>query len=133
MDHGATNYSGSVYIFYNFYSKINSTFKPIFHQNAKYLASGLGVGGNAKIYQHWYILALPPTPNLKYALPPTPTPDASQWNIGGVGSSGVGHVDFMYISCTFQVVCAPFSALATRKSADAKADFSGIQALKHTI
>ena len=35
----------------------------------------------------------------------------------------------MYISCTFHVVCAPFSALATRKSADAKADSSGIQAL----
>ena len=76
----------------------------------------------------WYILALPPTPDLKYALPPTPTPDASQWNIGGVGFSGVGHVHFMYISCTFHVVCAPFSALATRKSADAKADSSGIQA-----
>ena len=24
-----------------------------------------------------------------------PTPDASQWNIGGVGSSGIGHVYFM--------------------------------------
>ena len=27
-----------------------------------------------------------PTPNLEFALAPTPTPDASQWNIGGVGS-----------------------------------------------
>ena len=35
----------------------------------------------------------------------------------------------MYISCTFHVVCATFSALATRKSADAKADSSGIWAL----
>ena len=69
-----------------------------------------------------------PTPNLKFALAPTPNPEASQWNIGGVGSSGVGHVYFMYISCTFHVVCAPFSALATRKSADAKADSGGIQA-----
>ena len=42
--------------------------------------------------------ALPPTPNLKFALPPTPTP--SQWNIGGVGSSGIGHIYFMYISCS---------------------------------
>ena len=41
----------------------------------------------------------PPTPNLKFALAPTPNPNASQWNIGGVGSSGVGHVHFMYISC----------------------------------
>ena len=61
---------------------------------------------------------------LKFA--PTPTPEASQWNIGGVGSSGIGHVYFMYISCIFHVVCASFSALATRKLADAKAVFSGI-------
>ena len=31
---------------------------------------------------------------------PTPTPYASRWNIGGVGSptrgAGVGHVDFMF-------------------------------------
>ena len=64
--------------------------------------------------------AFPPTPNLKFA---------SQWNIGGVGSSGVGHVYFMYISCIFHVVCASFSALATRKLADAKADSSGIWTL----
>ena len=44
-----------------------------------------------------------------FALPPTPTPDASQWNIGGIGSSGVGHVYFMYISCIFHVLCASFS------------------------
>ena len=30
--------------------------------------------------------AKPPTPNLEFALAPTPTPDVSQWNIGGVGS-----------------------------------------------
>ena len=62
-------------------------------------------------------------------LAPKPTPDASQWNIGGVGPSGVGHVYFMYISCIFHVVCASFSALATQKLADAKAVFSGIWAL----
>ena len=79
--------------------------------------------GDAKIYQHvgifWRYLmlkfALHPTPNLKFVLPPTPTPDASQWNIGGVGSSGVGHVYFMYISCIFHVVCASFFVLATRE------------------
>ena len=37
---------------------------------------------------------------------PTPTPDASQWNIGGVGPSGigagVGHVHFMlFMSISF--------------------------------
>ena len=52
------------------------------------------------------------------------------WNIGVVGSSGIGHVYFMYISCIFHVVCASFSALTTRKLADAKADSSGIWA-KH--
>ena len=49
--------------------------------------------------------ALAPTQNLKFALPPTPTPDASQWNIGGVGPSvigaGIGHVHFMFMSISF--------------------------------
>ena len=61
-----------------------------------------------------------PTPNLKFALPPTPIPDASQWNIGGnprrqpveyrwrwVLALGlcVGHVHFIFfvlISCPTQ-------------------------------
>ena len=73
----------------------------------------------------WYILELP---NAKICV----TPDASQWNIGGVGSSGIGHVYFMYISCIFHLVCASFSALASRKLADAKADSSGIWALNFT-
>ena len=45
-----------------------------------------------------------PTPNsdakLKFALAPTPPPDASQWNIGCVGSLAlglcVGHVHFIF-------------------------------------
>ena len=56
-------------------------------------------------------------------------PNASQWKIGGSGSSGDGHVYFMYISCIFHVVYASFSALATQELADTKADFSGIWAL----
>ena len=36
---------------------------------------------------------------VKFALPPTPTPDASQWNIGCIWfpmqNSDVGYVDFM--------------------------------------
>ena len=55
----------------------------------------------------WYILVLPnakicvsPDAKLKICVSPTPTPDASQWNIGGVGPSGigagVGHVHFMF-------------------------------------
>ena len=63
-----------------------------------------------------------------FASPNAKPPNASQWNIGGVGSSGVGHVYFMYISCIFHVVCASFSTLAMRELADAKADFSGIWA-----
>ena len=39
-----------------------------------------------------------PTPNLKFALPPTPIPDASQWNIGGVGSWRWVFALGMYIS-----------------------------------
>ena len=35
----------------------------------------------------------------------------------------------MYISCIFHVVCASFSALATRKLADAEANSSGIWAV----
>ena len=92
-------------------------------------------------YQHvgifWRYLtlkfALAPAQNFKFAFAPTPTPDASQWIIGGIGSSGVGHVYFMYISCIFHIVCASFSALATQKLADAKAVFSGIWALVNSI
>ena len=91
----------------------------------------LGNAPDARIlrwgYQHVGILE--PTKTLKFESPPTPTPDASQWNIGGVGSSGVDHVYFMYISCIFHVVCAPFSALATRVLADANPVSSGIWAL----
>ena len=46
--------------------------------------------------------------NLKFVLALTPTPDASQWRIGGVGPSGIGagagHVHFIicvWISCVF--------------------------------
>ena len=44
--------------------------------------------------------------NLKVAFYPTPTPDSSQWNIGGVGPSavgaGVGHVHFIFL-CRFHL------------------------------
>ena len=39
----------------------------------------------------------------------------------------------MYISCIFHVVCASFSALATRKLADAEANSSGIWALVNLV
>ena len=45
---------------------------------------------------------------------PTPTPDASQWNIGGVGPSGigagVGYVHFMlFMSISFAPIETRFS------------------------
>ena len=49
--------------------KCASSLKPIFHCNAKYLASGVGVGQCPRCQNFaweiptcWYILALPPTP-----------------------------------------------------------------------
>ena len=52
------------------------------------------------------LFAFYPTRNLNIAFYPTPTPDASRWNIGGVGPSivgaGVGHVLFMlFMSISF--------------------------------
>ena len=44
-----------------------------------------------------FVLAL--TQNLKFVSVPTPTPDASQWNIGCVGSQRKMLVLAMYISC----------------------------------
>ena len=93
------------------------SFKPIFHQNAKYLALGVGFGQctrrqnfalpNAKytnmlVYFAFFCVTRRQTPDakLKFALAPTPTPNASQWNIGCVGSLAlglcVGHVHFIF-------------------------------------
>ena len=71
------------------------------------------------MYQHvgifWRYLTL------KFPLSPTQTPDASQWNIGDVGPSGVGagvgHVHFRLL-CQFHL----------RLVANANAVFSGIWA-----
>ena len=99
--------------------------KPIFHQNAKYLASGTFASGNAK--SSTFALADARNTNMlvSFALgdanflrwPCTfhffvyiSFPSGSQrephfqWNIGGVGSSGVGHVHFMYISCCLCII-----------------------------
>ena len=109
---------GDVDMYFNQASSAEyKTLKPIFHCNANYLASGVGVGQCPRrqnfaleIPTCWYILLLPPTPipdaNPKICVTPTPTPDASQWNICGVGPSGVGagvgHVHFMmFMSISF--------------------------------
>ena len=96
------------------------TFKPIFHWDAKHLASGVGVGQCPRrqnfaleIPTCWYILVLPdtkicvtPDAKPKICVTPTPTPEHSQWNIGGVGSPTqnfrIGHVHFMlFMSISF--------------------------------
>ena len=69
-----------------------------------------------KIYQHvgifWrYPRRQSPTPTLKFALPPTPTPDASQWNIAGVGSQRKMLVLAMYIS----FFCVDFICVCTQR------------------
>ena len=84
-------------------------FRLIFHQNAKYLVSGAGVGQcplrqtfALKIPTCWYLKCENlryPMPNLKFALAPTPNSDASQWNIGCVGSQRKMLALAMYISC----------------------------------
>ena len=90
--------------------------KPIFHCDAKPFALGPGVGLDPQRHTFalgiptcWYLKTLKfaflPTPNLKIALPPTPTPNASQWYIGCIGSptqiSRVGHVHFFFFLCRF--------------------------------
>ena len=86
--------------------------KPIFHCDAKPFALGPRVGLDPKHHNFalriptcWYLkmlkFALPTTRTLKFALPP----NASRWNIGGVGSpmrgAGIGHVYFMFVSISF--------------------------------
>ena len=84
--------------------------KPIFHCDGKYLVLGVGVGPKFCIGDTNMLVSCsqrkplnlrhPRRQTRKFALPLPPTPDASQWNIGGVGPSGVwagvGHVHFMF-------------------------------------
>ena len=61
----------------------------------------------------WYLktlkFAFPPTRNIKFALPPIQNPNASQWNIGCVGSPtqnfGIGHVHLiLFVLISFALV-----------------------------
>ena len=110
---------------YHQYQILCKNVKPIFHQNAKYLASGTFASPNARnstsaspdatIPTCWYLLHQV-TPiscvghvhfiffvYISFALGGQRKPHF-QWNIGGVGSSGVGHVYFMYISCCLCII-----------------------------
>ena len=80
------------------------TFKPIFHCDAKALASGPCVGLHPQrddfallIPTFWYLKSRKhPMPNLNL-LYPTRNQNASQWNIGCVVQNfRVGHVYFMF-------------------------------------
>ena len=66
----------------------------------------LGNAPDARIlrwrYQHFGIFWRYLT--LKCAFSPTPTPDASQWNIGCVGSQ----LKILALACTFHVFCVDF-------------------------
>ena len=53
----------------------------------------------SKMWKFAFPNAKPPTPNLEFALVPWPNPDASQCNIGGVGSWRWVFALGMYISC----------------------------------
>ena len=84
----------------------------------------LGNAPNASIlrwgYQHVGILE--PTQTLKFVLPPTPNPNASQWNVGVVGTQCKIFALAMYISC---FLCRFLLLLV----ANANTVFSGIWAL----
>ena len=102
--------------------------KPIFHCDAKLLALGTFASANAKDST----FALPNTKNTNM-LVSLVLGDASflrwpctfdflcvdfihfQWNIGGIWSSGVGHVYFMYISCLCIIFRVGYAKISRRK------------------
>ena len=79
---------------------IDMGIEPIFHYDAKPFVLGPRIG--LETQRHNFTLAIPTCwylKTLKFALPPTPTPNTCRWNIGGIGSpmqnSRVYNVDFM--------------------------------------
>ena len=61
------------------------------------LKVGIDLSQNGRGCHLWYLKTL------KFGLPPKPTPNASRWNIGGVGSPT------QRWPCRFHVVCVPFT------------------------
>ena len=97
----------------NLHSKL-TTFKPIFHCDAKYLASGVGVGQCPRrqnfaleIPTCWYILALP---NAKICVFPDANPrrQSVEYRFRWVPTqnAGIGHVHFMFL-CRFHLRLVP--------------------------
>ena len=97
-------------------------------QNTLRRGLALGNGPDARIlrwrYQHvgifWRYLTL------KFAFSPTPTPNASQWNIGCVGSQRKMLASGMYISC---FLCR----FHLRRTPNANPFFGGIWALRFWV
>ena len=77
-----------------------NSIKPIFHCDAKFWRRRLALDNTPR--RQNFAMGIPTCWYLKtliFALAPTPTPDASQCNIGGVGPLALA----MYISCIFHV------------------------------
>ena len=92
------------------------TIKPIFHCDAKLLALGTFASPNTKdsTFASPEFFALYPTRNLKVLFYPTRNPNASQWNIGCVGSQrkiwALAIVHFTFFWCQFHSRWVPFSS-----------------------
>ena len=98
--------------------------KPIFHCDTKPYALGCGVGLDPQRHNFalpiptcWYLkmlkFAFSPKANLKFALPLMRTPNASQWNIGCVGSPTqnfhVGHVHCrLFVSISYALFAVEY-------------------------
>ena len=88
---------------------------PIFHCDAKPFTLGPGIGGLRPptprfrvTYTNMLIskiakISFAPTPNLKCALSPTPTPDAVEFRL-----SCVPNAKFPHWQCTFHFICVDF-------------------------
>ena len=101
------------------------TIKPIFYCDAKTLALGPGVGDTNMLVSKNAKICVTPNANSKICV----TPNANlQLESVEYRWRWVFWRWYSRWPCIFHVVCASFSALATRKLADAKSDSSGIQA-----
>ena len=84
------------------------TVQPIFHQNAKYLASGTFASGNAK--------------SSTFALP-----DARNTNM--LVSLALGDACFLRWPCTFHFLCVDFFALGSKRKPNSQWNIGGVGCL----
>ena len=88
--------------------------KPIFHQNAKYLALGVGVGQCPR--RQTFALGIPTCWYRRQSV-------EYRWRWAFWRWPCTFHVHFMYISCTFHVVCATFFRVGNAKISRRKGRF----------